>query len=88
MFNQEPYDKLIEAGYKEIIFVTNQRGGSDFVEDPAQGVSLLVITNEAGDTCLKDYKVQDNWSIKVKERTKVPSDWQHEYRFIVVDSDF
>ena len=86
--NVSNYDKSIAAGETEILFIGNQLGGSDYVEEPANGITTLIIVNSLGDTCTKDFSIKENWDIHVEQRKKVPSDWQHEYTFIVNDSDF
>jgi len=82
------YDKLISVGQTETLFITNQRGGSDYVEEPPIGITTFVIVNSLGDTCTKDFKIKSNWDLHIEEKTKIPSNWQHEYSFIVDDSDF
>lgn len=86
--NVSNYDNTISAGETETLFISNQLGGSDYVETPATGISSLIIINAAGDTCLKDYLPKDNWEISVEQTKKTPSNWQHNYTFIVNDSDF
>ena len=82
------YNESISVGQTEILFIESQLGGSDYIETPSAGIISMIITNTSGDTCLKDFIPQNNWEIIVEERKKVPSDWRHEYTFIVDDSDF
>lgn len=82
------FNETLTAGQSVKIFQTYQRGGSDYVENPAIGIDSLLITNSNGDTCTKDYLIQDNWLIDVYQRKKVPSDWQHNYTFTVSNTNF
>jgi hypothetical protein len=82
------FNKTISINQTEILYIGNQLGGTDYVEYPANGIATMVITNASGDTCTKDFTIQANWDISVEQRKKIPSDWLHEYTFIVEDSDF
>lgn len=80
--------KSILSGQSETLFISNQRGGSSYIEVPATGLDTLIITNSLGDTCKKDFLLQSNWNIRTEQTRKRPSNWQHEYKFAVTDSDF
>jgi hypothetical protein len=82
------FNKSILTGQSETLFIGGQMGGTDQVENPSFGISSMIITNATGDTCTKDYTVQENWEIKVEQTKKRPSNWKQEYTFIVNDSDF
>ena len=82
------YNASISTGQTESLFVSHQRGGSSYVESPSMGITDMTITNASGDTCLKEFTLPGNWEINLEERKKTPSDWQHEYTFIVNENDF
>ena len=82
------FNKSISAGQSVTLFIGGQMGGTDQIENPSFGISSMIIKNAAGDTCTKDYTIQEKWSIKVEQTNKRPSNWKHEYTFIVNDSDF
>jgi hypothetical protein len=82
------FDKRLSMGQSETLYLGGQMGGSDMVENPADGISTLLIINTNGDTCSKDFTIQSNWDIQVEQTKKTPSNWKHEYTFIVRDSDF
>jgi hypothetical protein len=82
------YNKTIPSGGAETLFISGQLGGSDFIENPAEGIHSLIILNAFGDTCVKDYLLQSNWSIDVQQTKRFPSNWRHEYTFSITDSDF
>lgn len=82
------FNQSVSKNKTETLFITSQRGGSYYLESPAMGMTSMLITNATGDTCTKDYKLDNNWEIQVEERSKIPSDWQHKYTFVVDDSDF
>lgn len=82
------FNMSISEGQSETLFIGGQRGGSDLVENPATGISSLIIVNSTGDTCTKDFTIQTNWDIRVEQTKKIPSNWNHEYTFILNDSDF
>lgn len=82
------FNKSISEGESEMLFIGGQMGGSDQVENPATGISSLIIVNSTGDTCSKDFTIQSNWDIKIEQTKKTPSNWKHEYTFILNDGDF
>ncbi|MGB0918744.1 MAG: hypothetical protein ACPGU4_14210 [Flavobacteriales bacterium] len=66
----------------------SQRGGNSSVQDPDNYFGNVFITNADGDTATKNFLVQSNWTSDIEQRSKVPSDYQHHYRFSITDSDF
>ena len=82
------YNTPVYVGQTGVFSIQSQRGGSSFVVDPSMGIAEMTITNESGDTCTKEFTIQENWDIYVKERRRIPSDWQHEYTFTVNEDDF
>lgn len=82
------FDKSIAPEQSETLFLGGIMGGTDQVENPSIGISSMIITNATGDTCIKDYTIQENWDIKVEQTKKRPSNWNQEYTFIVNDNDF
>jgi len=82
------YNAPISTGQTGHLFVSSQRGGSSYVENPSVGITEMIITNASGDTCIKDFTLQNNWEISLEETHKFPSNWQHEYTFSVNENDF
>jgi hypothetical protein len=82
------FQENLEAGQSVMFYNTNQMGGSETIENPATGIDSLLIINSEGDTCKKDFTIENNWETKVEHRRKVPSDWQHNYTLTIDDSDF
>ena len=86
--NLSNYNKSITPSMNEGFFTSQQRVGTQTLEDPASGVNNIEIVNTFGDTCTKDFFLIDNWDIKTERKSEIPSEWKHEYTFIVEDSDF
>ncbi|PLX00376.1 MAG: hypothetical protein C0591_01300 [Marinilabiliales bacterium] len=83
------YTKTIEIGQSELLYLGGDgMGASSQVEYPASGINSMVIINSTGDTCLKDYTIENNWEIYVEHTKKTPSRYNHKYDFVVFDSDF
>jgi hypothetical protein len=82
------YTNTIAAGQTDTLFFGGQLGGTSQIENPAFGIDTLIIVNAAGDTCTKEYTLQDNWIISVEQIKKRPSNWRHEYTFQVNEGDF
>ena len=83
------YTKTIEPGQSELLYLGGYgMGATSQVEHPASGINSMVIINSTGDTCLKDYTIENNWEINVEQTKKTPSKYNHKYDFVVSDSDF
>jgi hypothetical protein len=83
------YTKTIEIGQSEILYLGEDGlGATSQVEYPARGINSMVIINSTGDTCLKDYTIENNWDINIEQTKKRLSKFNHKYDFIVSDSDF
>jgi hypothetical protein len=54
---------------------------------PSDPFLSLLITNTAGDACLKDYKLDDNWEL-INNTKSPPKRIYIQYNFEVYDSDF
>lgn len=79
-------DQTIEPNVKKDVAAWSKRGKqTDFFEPTAMFGNDLVITNEAGDTLTKDYKLLSNWTSDVDEKRAVAS---HEYVLVITDTDF
>lgn len=70
------------------VLETNQRGGSDYSTDIGSTFTQFLIKNEAGDSCIKSHLIDANWTKEVIQVRKAPSQWEHDYEYVVNDSDF
>jgi hypothetical protein len=83
------YDKSIAPGKSELLYLGGDgMGATSVTENPYTGITSMIITNLAGDTCIKDYTLQSNWDMQVEHTKKTPSRYDHKYTFVVKDSDF
>ena len=78
----------INANSTSQILEYDQRGGSDNTENLGNLFTELIIVNSQQDTCLKSHIIDENWSILVDEKNRVPSEWEHDYTFSISDLDF
>lgn len=79
-------DKTINPNErKDIVAWTKFGKETDYFEPTSMFGNDLLITNAAGDTLTKDYKLLSNWTSDVDEKRAVAS---HEYVLVVTDSDF
>lgn len=81
-------DTTILPGASLDLFLTSQRGGSNYIENPSWGLIYLKIFNHNLDSCKKNYRDSTQWKIRLEHVKKAPSYWKHEYTFSVLDSDF
>ena len=74
-----PYEKKDVASWSKLGKET------DYFEPTSMFGNDLVITNAAGDTLTKDYKLLSNWISDVDDQRAVAS---HEYILVITDADF
>lgn len=86
-YNQIDTYYLAPQGNIEIL-EHDQRGGTDNAENIGNVFTELLILNSTGDTCTKSHTIDYNWNTAVKQVKKVPSQWEHDYTFVVEDGDF
>ena len=80
--------KEIQPAQERSIFINSERGGNSSVVNTSDLFAKIIITNSLGDTLKKDPLLQTSWETDVEETKKVPSNYKHEYRFTITDSDF
>ena len=79
-------DKTINPSEKKDIAAWSKRGKqTDYFEPTSMFGNDLVITNAAGDTLTKDYKLLSNWTSEIDDHRAVAS---HEYVLVITDADF
>jgi hypothetical protein len=79
-------DKSINPNERKDVAAWTKFGKeTDYFEPTSMFGNDLIITNAAGDTLTKDYKLLSNWTSDVDEKRAVAS---HEYVLVVTDSDF
>jgi hypothetical protein len=86
--NAPNFNATILPGQSAVLFTEHQLGSNSQADNPALGISSMVITNEKGDTCQKDYGFQSSWQITIEHKKRVPSSYQHTYLLSVSDNDF
>jgi len=69
------------------IAINSQLGGQSEPRNPAENIEEMIVFNSAGDTVQKDVFLQSNWSTKSNHRSRIPSAWDHEHTFTILDSD-
>lgn len=79
-------DQTINPNEKKDVATWSKRGKqTDYFEPTSMFGNDLVITNAAGDTLTKNYKLLSNWTSVVDDQRAVAS---HEYILVITDSDF
>lgn len=79
-------DKTINPNERKDVATWSKRGKeTDYFEPTSMFGNDMVITNAAGDTLTKDYKVLSNWSSDVDDQRTSAS---HEYILVITDADF
>jgi hypothetical protein len=79
--------EILNSMNTSTIYLRDTRGGQSGAGSPSNLlVSLLILQGQ--DTCTKDYLTDLNWMIESEHVKKAPSQWVHEFTFVVNDSDF
>jgi hypothetical protein len=79
-------DKTINPNERKDVATWSKLGKeTDYFEPISMFGNDLVITNAAGDTLTKDYKLLSNWTSDIDDQRTVAS---HEYILVITDADF
>lgn len=79
-------EKTINPSEKKDVAAWSKRGKeTDYFEPTSMFGNILLITNAAGDSLKKDYKLLSNWTSDISNQRAVAS---HEYVLIITDADF
>lgn len=78
----------IAPGVQSGILHRTERGGRSEPEMPSYAFSYIGIVNEQSDSCTKDWTFEENWPVFIRQLKRMPSEYRHDYSFIVTDSDF
>lgn len=78
----------IPSGRRETVLTASEFGGSDVPSLPLYDVYGFFIVNANGDTLLKNTEEIDSWVVYIRQVSKVPDYWEHEYVLNVLDDDF
>lgn len=79
-------EKTINPGEIKDVAAWSKRGKeTDFFEPTSMFGEDLLITNVAGDTLTKDYKLLSSWTSELDDQRTVAI---HEYVLVILDSDF
>lgn len=77
----------LEANESITVGTWDQRGGTEDPGSPSEQIQVLTITSESGQTSGIDFRDEANWSIESEHRSKVRSDYYHEFTFTVETED-
>lgn len=78
----------INPGQETVMGVVDDEGGTGIPEEPIYFIYQMYVTKNTFDTIKKDYRDKKNWDTKIEQTKKVPSEYKHEYTFVVNNSDF
>lgn len=86
---QSIIDTMIAPNTFLAFYSTSSRGGSSYLDyDPGYAFLRFEITNTDLDTCMQDYYNNEAWYSGATELSKNPSNYRHDYVFVVKDEHF
>lgn len=85
-YTGESFEVLMPGQTRDILSIESIGGNSNpgTVNDYLD--SLFVIAGL--DTMKKDYAIESHWEITSEKTKKIPSSWEHDFWFVVEESDF
>ena len=81
------YSYTIQPNSRKEIYFFSKLGGSS-TRSSKEIFMDVIVHNTNGDTLSKPIWADSNWLATIKELSRVPSGWRHDYLFVVSDSDF
>jgi len=78
----------VEKGEARILIIASEDKANADPQIPWDVFSYIFITNENGDTMLKEWQENTNWDIYIEETQQRPSKQLQTYVLIVKDNDF
>jgi len=86
---QSIIDTMIAPNTFLAFYSTSSLGGSSYLDyDPGYAFLRFEITNTDLDTCMQDYYNNEAWYSGATELSKYPSNYRHDYVFVVKDEHF
>lgn len=78
----------IAPGVQSGILHRTERGGRPEPDMPSYAFTYIGIFNEQLDSCTKDWTYEQNWPVNIRQLKRIPSEYRHDYSFVVTESDF